>query len=416
MNAKTTAFYLRLAIFNFIVLTVLGLVLRYMHIGGIDGVNYQFLLHSHSHFAFAGWMFFTIVLLVNNHIGNDDLTKAFKWLLSLTLISAYGMLISFYLQGYKAVSITFSTLFIIATYRFTYLVLKKGALSKAVNVLSYKLIRAALVFLCLSSIGPLALGPLMAAGFKGTPLYQDAIYLYLHFQMNGFMLLTAWGLFAAVVPGIVSTKRSNLWTGLFIYSSVLLYFVFTLWSSPGVTFQLLAALGASVNMVSWFGVCMEQRAVWHQTSVLAKAALIATTLKTIFQVFVCVPAIAVWTFSSHDLIIGYIHLLTLGTITPLMLDQMIRRGFLKPLPRAIWTYLVASVGYIAALFLQPFLARFGILLPGYEWWLFGICVLFLFAAAAFLPRIKGSPVTSKHDEDHFFEGEKRIKLSFIKSD
>ena len=66
MNSTITS-YLRLAVVNFIVLTILGLVLRYIHIGSSGGINYQFLLHAHSHFAFAGWMFFAIALLVFLH-------------------------------------------------------------------------------------------------------------------------------------------------------------------------------------------------------------------------------------------------------------------------------------------------------------------------------------------------------------
>ncbi|MGN6179185.1 MAG: hypothetical protein ACTHNW_08385 [Mucilaginibacter sp.] len=402
MNTKLTIFYFRLAVVNFIILTVAGLLLRYLHIGSIDQINYQFLLHAHSHFAFSGWIFFAIALLVIHLVSPDQLPAEFRWVLLATLVSAYGMLVSFYLQGYKAVSIIFSTLFIVVTYRFTYLVIKNKSLQVRINGLSYQLIRAALFFLCLSSVGPLALGPLMAMGFKHTPYYQDAIYIYLHFQMNGFMLLAAWGLLASSLSGMFQTKASKVWAALFIYSTIILYFIFTLWSNPGIPFQLLAAVGAIVNMISWLRLCITYKASLRHFSALSKAALIATTLKIIFQLFVCIPAIGNWTFANRDLIIGYIHLLTLGIITPLIFDQMIQSGFLPRLRWGIGAYLGAAITYLAFLFLEPLAAQFGISIPGYQLLLFVASSLFLFIAIVFLAKIKSDTSLLKRDKGHFF--------------
>ncbi len=388
MIPKTTTYYLRLAVANFIVLTILGLILRYIHITSIGDINYQFLLHAHSHFAFAGWMFFAIALLITNLINKDCLPRSFRSVMVLTLISAYGMLVSFYLQGYKAVSITFSTLFIVVTYRFTYLVFKKKALRNSVNELSFVLIKPALIFLCVSSIGPFALGPLMAMGFKNTPYYQDAIYIYLHFQMNGFMLLAVLGLFASALTVDSLTKSTKAWLNLFVYSTVLLYFIFTLWSSPGILLQLLAVVGAIINLVSWIVLCARFKSVWSDCSALAKAALIAISLKVVFQVFVCYPAIGSWTFSNRDLIIGYIHLLTLGIITPLIIDQILRQGFVSVWPPLNWIYIYTAVAYLALLFLQPLLAQFGISIPDYQLWLFGLSILFLLVGFALLGKVK----------------------------
>ena len=78
--------------------------------------------------TFAGWIFFANAMLIAGLIHSNELARAFRWVIILALVSAYGMLISFYLQGYKAVSITFSTLFIVVTFRFTYLVFKSKVL------------------------------------------------------------------------------------------------------------------------------------------------------------------------------------------------------------------------------------------------------------------------------------------------
>jgi len=56
--------YPRWAMLNFVILIVFGILLRYMQLYDLPFLNYQFILHAHSHFAFAGWMFFAIALLL----------------------------------------------------------------------------------------------------------------------------------------------------------------------------------------------------------------------------------------------------------------------------------------------------------------------------------------------------------------
>ncbi len=383
--------YAKWGMVNFLVLTIFGSVLRYMQVFNLPLVNYQFLLHAHSHFAFAGWMFFAIALLISHQITGGQYPTSFRYVFIATVVSAYGMLVSFYLQGYKPVSIIFSTLFVFITYRFTYLVFKSGALKKAVNDTGYRLISGALIFVCLSSLGPFALGPLIALGFKNTALYQDAIYFYLHFQMNGFMFLAALGLLASATLINPLPVKAKMWLNLFIYSAVPLYFIFTLWSKPNICISIAAALGAVLNMVSWLILCVYLRKLARQLSFLAKAALIAATLKIIFQVLVCFPPIGQWAFLSRNLIVGYIHLLTLAIIVPLIIDQFIKKGFLNTgniLNTVNWFYIITVIIYLALLFLQPLLSLFSIALPYYQFVLLFLCLLFLPAGSYWLISVK----------------------------
>ena len=85
----------RWAIINFIVLSIFGALLRYLQLYNLPWLNYQFILHAHSHFAFSGWMFFSIALLIAKLCSGDKLTPGFKFVLLFTLISAYAMLASF---------------------------------------------------------------------------------------------------------------------------------------------------------------------------------------------------------------------------------------------------------------------------------------------------------------------------------
>jgi hypothetical protein len=386
--------YPRWAIINFIVLTLLGLVLRYIQLYGLSHVDYQFILHAHSHFAFAGWMFFAIALLISHIINGPKYTRSYLGVFALTIISAYGMLVSFSLQGYRPVSIIFSTLFVCVTFRFTYLVFRGKALKNAVNPVAYQLIRAALIFLCLSALGPFTLGPLTALGLKNTPYYQDAIYFYLHFQLNGFMFLGALGLAAASYLTIPLAAKSTKWLNLFIYSAIPLYSIFTLWDNPNGYTRILAGLGAGLNLLGWVMLLLHLRKQVTTLPLLVKAAIIAATLKVIFQALICIPSVGSWTFLNRNLIIGYIHLLTLGIIMPLIIDQFIKHGFLKdtrPLNIVGRCYIILVIAYLALLFLQPLLALFSVTLPQYQLLLFILSLLFLPVGLMLLVRVNKAP-------------------------
>jgi len=355
-------------------------VLRYKQLYDLPGLNYQFILHAHSHFAFAGWMFFAIALLITHAIIGDQHRYGFNLVFIAGLVSAYGMLISFSLQGYKPVSIAFSTLFILVTYFFTYLVFKKGRLKDSINETAYKLTKGALIFLCLSSLGPFLLGPLVAMGYKNSSLYQDAIYFYLHFQMNGFMFLSSLGLLVMALPAKPLSKSMATWLDIFIYSTIPLYFIFTLWDKPNEPVRLLAFLGAGLNLLSWFVLCFKFRNVFGQFSFLVKAAIVAATLKITFQFLVCFPSIGDWTFLNRNLIIGYIHLLTLGIIMPVIIDQFIKKRYLiSDIILAIINaaYIFSVITYLSLLFIQPLLALFAMAIPRYQFILFLLSILFL---------------------------------------
>jgi len=372
--------YPRWAIMNFIVLSVFGVMLRYMQLYDVPGLNYQFILHAHSHFAFSGWMFFLIAFLIASLCNEGNIGSGFKTILLLTLISAYGMLASFSCQGYKLVSISFSTLFVLVTFRFTYLVFHGNLLKKRVNEPAYILLRGSLVLLCLSALGPFALGPLAALGLKNTPYYQDSIYFYLHFQMNGFMLLAVLGLLAAAFPITPLRRRSRLWLYVFVFSAVPLYFIFSLWSKPGSIIWILAAISTGLNLASWLVLCFSFRSQWRDLSFIERAAFIGLAFKCVFQVFVCIPAIGDWTFLNRNLIIGYIHLLTLGIIMPLLIGQLLRKGLIRSckLVAAINVlYVILAVTYLCLLFIQPLLALFAIVIPSYQLLLFLLCISLL---------------------------------------
>ncbi len=119
---KTTQ-WLGVALLNFCIVALAGITLRYKINFSLPFVDQKFLLHAHSHFAFTGWVAQALMALMVNHLQAAGLAtnyKKYTRVLSANCAVAYGMLISFTLQGYAAFSITFSTLSIFVSYIFIY--------------------------------------------------------------------------------------------------------------------------------------------------------------------------------------------------------------------------------------------------------------------------------------------------------
>ncbi|HYK77628.1 MAG TPA: hypothetical protein VEV16_11680 [Daejeonella sp.] len=374
----------------FVILSLFGVALRYMQLFPLPGANYAFLLHAHSHFAFSGWMFFALALLLVSTISGEKYSVPFRRVFILTLLSALGMLVSFSFQGYKALSIGWSTLFILLTYRFSYLLWKSNRLQGTGNPVSVKMLWGALLFLCLSSVGPFALGPLMASGHRNSPLYQNAIYFYLHFQMNGWMLLAALSLLAnKYLKDVKKGTYVQIWLNLFVFSILPLYFIFTLWKNPAPIIWMIALAAALIHLISWLALCFYFRGLYPRFSFLVKAALLAVTIKSILQVLICIPAIGAWAMLFRDTAIAYVHLVVLGCVTPLILDRFEMQNYLKRgkfLDLIHRGFIFGVVLYLSLLFICPLLALFSITIPAYHYLLFALAVFFLLAACLYLER------------------------------
>ena len=102
--------WLRICLLNLLLVAILGLILRYKIAFYLPFVEQKYLLHSHSHFAFAGWITQALMVLLVHYLANQQgewILRKYRWLLYANLLTAYGMLVSFVLQGYTFYSISF---------------------------------------------------------------------------------------------------------------------------------------------------------------------------------------------------------------------------------------------------------------------------------------------------------------------
>ncbi|HEX2534094.1 MAG TPA: hypothetical protein VHK69_10185, partial [Chitinophagaceae bacterium] len=170
---------LGLAFFNLFIVSLLGVLLRAFPF--LEGLPFQYknLLHGHSHLAFGGWVLPALAGAILLYFREAQSVALRHWniLTVLLAVSAWGMLLTFPLQGYKAGSIFFSTLSVAAGFYQAVLLWKP--LGRNRSAASACWLRAGLAYGVLSAMGPFATGPLIALGQAGSPLYYNAIYFYL---------------------------------------------------------------------------------------------------------------------------------------------------------------------------------------------------------------------------------------------
>ncbi|UKJ08930.1 hypothetical protein [Solitalea lacus] len=328
--------YFRLALFNFFILSIVGLLLRWLMINPINGLNYQYILHAHSHFAFSGWAFMALVLILSHSFLPSELfeKRSFKNLIRLTAFTAYGMLLSFPFKGYFVVSIAFSTLFIGVNIWFIVLFFKATHYSH--KVLSLKTARLALIFLGLSCLGPFALGPIIATGLSGTPVYYNTIYFYLHFQYNGWLCL---GILSLLInlsekQGFTSSLiNSKLIYSLLLISVLLTYSLSLLWNKPPTVFYFLGGVGAILQCLALL--LLFKKLNWRTLLSLPRLqktllflSVLAFGLKAGMQLLSALPYSANLVYQIRHLIIGYLHMVFLGCFSCFVLFYSIHTGLL----------------------------------------------------------------------------------------
>jgi len=159
---------------------LIGLILRYAYIGTIPSFSFKNVLHAHSHVMLLGFLFNALLILVWTNFTSGIDKNSYKYFIALQLCMVI-MIIAFVFQGYAFYSILFSTLHLWISYILLIRLWKQLKGNKG----WVQLVKVGIVFHFISSLGPYALGPLMAMGMKESPWYQQAIFFYLHFQFFG---------------------------------------------------------------------------------------------------------------------------------------------------------------------------------------------------------------------------------------
>lgn len=326
-------FWLKISIINLLLVAVLGLLMRYKIGFEFPFLDQKHLQHSHSHFAFSGWISHTLMVLMIGflekriNITDTQFIKKYNFLLIANLICSYGMLISFILQGYGLISILFSTFSIVIACVFTYLYFKDLKLISEED-LSKNWFKASLFFNVLSSLGTFALAYMMASKNIHQNEYLSSIYFYLHFQYNGWFFFACMGLlifFLQIKKTENTFFKKTFW--LFFVSCIPAYFLSTLWLKLPIWIYVLTLLSAIIQAFTWFkflSILIKLKLNFLEKYPLFLRYIlffvsIALSLKFLLQLGSTIPILSQLAFGFRPIVIAYLHLVLLAIISLFLL-------------------------------------------------------------------------------------------------
>lgn len=324
--------WLRNSLLNLLIVSAIGVVLRYKIVYSLPFIDQKHLLHGHSHFAFSGWITQAIMILMVGRL-SKDLENAFlkyKWLLTANLVAAYGMLITFPLEGYGLFSISFSTLSIFISYIFGY------RYWTDLNRLQHsgpgdKWFKTAIACSIFSSLGTFALSVMMAAKIIHQNWYLASVYFYLHFQYNGWFFFACMGLAISAFFSLQPIKKLNRIHLLFSLAVVPAYFLSALWMNIPVWMYVLVIAAAIAQVAAWILMIGMIRRNWQSLKNILSSSgkwllllsSFALSIKLLLQLGSTIPALSNLAFGFRPIVIGYLHLVLLGVITIFLLGYML---------------------------------------------------------------------------------------------
>ena len=322
-------YWVKFSLFNLLLVASLGLLMRYKIVFEFPFLNQKNLQHSHSHFAFAGWVSQTLFILMVHFLSKQNALinlEKYKKVFIANLICAYVMLFSFIIQGYGLISITFSTLSLVVSFWFAFLYFKDLKLIAKDN-LAKNWFKAALFFNIISSLGTFALAYMMATKNIPQDFYLSSIYFYLHFQYNGWFWFACVGLFVSqLIPNLILEKANKTIFNWFFISCIPAYLLSILWFDLPIWIYITAIISAIFQIGAWtifvkkvIPSFVKKHSLtpfykWIYISIVA-----CITLKFMLQLASTVPIIGTLAFGFRPIIIAYLHLVLLAIISSFLL-------------------------------------------------------------------------------------------------
>ncbi len=338
LQLKTLQKWIHIAFINLLIVSLLGVTMRYKIAFYLPFIEQKNFLHAHSHFAFSGWVTQILMILLwaflYRYLPADSLKK-YKWLVMINLVAAYGMLLTFPWEGYGVVSIIFSTLSIFSGYIFA-IVFWLDLNKIKTQVISAWWFKAALIFNVLSSCGAYFLTYMMANHIQNANWFLAATYYFLHFQYNGWFFFACMGLLTGQLT-FISYKLQKLIFWLFASACIPAYFLSALWLPVPEWVYVLVVAAAIAEVVGWWlllkTILVAKAEFLKNISVQTKWLFIlsatALSIKVLLQLASVIPALSKFAFGFRPVVIGYLHLMFLGVITLFIIGYCKKNDFIS---------------------------------------------------------------------------------------
>ncbi|WP_310994009.1 hypothetical protein [Aequorivita marina] len=382
--------HIGIALAYFLVVALMGILLRFYLVTDLP-INYKFLLHAHSHTALLGWIYLGLTSLIYKvFLAEAQKPRLYKRIFLVTNISILGMIFTFPFQGYALYSIIFSTLFLFASYWFAWFAMKYIP-AHFKERLSWKLVKTSLWYLLLSSIGPWAIGGVMATLGPESIWYKTSIYFYLHFQYNAWFILAFLGILFYILEekGIrFNREKFKSFFLLFNFGLIFTFFLSALWFVPPKIFYVLGLIGAIAQILAFYELYCILKGNFYQLRqsfaprafFLLKIAGVLLIVKLFMQLHSAFPYMASLAFQLKDFVIGYLHLVFLGVVVTTMLAVLHYFKLIKIPNSFLWIFLFAFVTTELLIFYKPMALWLG--LPFFkDYYLYLACLSCFFPIA-----------------------------------
>ncbi len=323
---KNIGIWIKICLFNFLIVSVLGVMMRYNLAFSLPGFSQKFMQESHSHFAFYGWVSASIYLFVADFLKSrypHISLRKYQILMVFNQVGSFGMLFSFLYGGYYGLSIACSAVVLFTGFAYFLFLLKD---TKGNSDLPVKWLRAGAFFATFSAIGIFGLAYLSSRKDEFADLYRASTYFYLHYQYNGFFLFSCIGilLFSLKKYGIHIPEKQNkiifncLFIGTFLGYGLSILWINSLkdWFLPFLLIALIQFYGALKFWLILKGKWIEIKNNFHPAqNFILPIVGISFLLKFICQFASAIPVFGAYAFNNINIIIAYLHLVLLVGIS-----------------------------------------------------------------------------------------------------
>ena len=402
MNKISTKLWVRIALLNFIIVSMIGVLMRYKIGFEFPHFNQKHLLNAHSHFAFYGWVTQILMTLIIHYLLPElsiNRIKYYKLLLYTNLFCSYAMLVSFSLTGYGTLSIIFSTTSILVSYIFTVFCFKdfKVKKEKLMEIIWFK---GALIFNFISTLGTFYLATMMSTKSVDQHAYLASIYWFLHFQYNGWFFFACVALFNLsinIIDPQFKFSKKVFW--LFALSCIPAYGLSVLWLNLPTWIYTIVVAGAFTQLLAWIIRLIELRKFSFKKlfnnflqKTLFSLLAICISIKFILQLGSVIPSISQLAFSFRPIVIAYLHLILLAIISVFIIAHLSLNNLISNTKLAITGILIFIFGvYLNELVLgvQGIASFSYVLIPYVNETLFGVAlVIFTGLITIFLSQLR----------------------------
>ena len=325
--------WIRIALFNLLIVSLLGVIMRYKIAYYLPFVDQQNFLHAHSHFAFTGWLSQVLMILLVASLVNKagtGILKKYTWILLANLVSAYGMLITFIYQGYGLYSIIFSTLSIFVAYVFAVMYWRDLNAFNEKNS-SQLWFKAAVFFNAISSLGAFFLAFMLATKTLHQNWYLHSVYFFLHFQYNGWFFFACMGLLVDKICRFgIKDKKLKIIFWLFATACIPAYLLSVLWVAMPAWVYIIVVISAFAQMIGWLltlVVLFRAPAFIKSFTITVKwlyiFSAVALTLKLFLQLGSTIPFLSHLAFGFRPIVIAYLHLVLLGVLSLFIIGYLL---------------------------------------------------------------------------------------------